>query len=410
MVNNQELALEAIRKKLVGKRLSYREYYAIIDNIVHGEINDVLIAYFIAAGFAKKLPLKELYYLTQAMVDTGEKLKFSGIVADKHCIGGIPGYRTTLIVVPIIAAAGLKIPKTSSRAITSPAGTADVMETLAKVSFSPQQIKQIISQVGGCMVWGGSVHLAPADDKIIRVEKVISFESYDKVVASIMAKKIAVGATHLVIDLPYGRETKVRTLRSAFSLERKLKYIAQKFKIKMKIERLLVNGPIGRGIGPVLEARECLRILQQKENRSLDLETRALKLAGSLLELCGQKKEKARELLINGQAFKKMKEIIAAQGGNPNIDSEDLEPGEIKEEVKSDKSGWIKKIENKAIIFLCRLLGTPEDKKAGLYLEKQIGEKVEKGEDLFYLYSSDKMRLLKAKEELKKGLEVFKIK
>ena len=204
MTNSRQIALEAIRKKLIGKKLTYQEYYQIINQIVHGDIGPIITTYFAAAGFTKNFTHQELYYLTKAMVETGDKLKFSGIVADKHSVGGVPGYRTTPVVVPIIAAAGLKMPKTSSRGITSPAGTADVMEVLTKVVFSPQKIKKMVEKVGACIVWGGTIHLAPADNELIEVGRALSFESYDKVVASVMAKKAAAGATHLVIDIPYG--------------------------------------------------------------------------------------------------------------------------------------------------------------------------------------------------------------
>ncbi len=225
-----------------------------------------------------------------------------------------------------------------------------------------------------------------------------------------MAKKVAVGATHLVIDLPYGEDTKVKSRTDAGFIEKKFVYIAHKFGIKMVVEKAPINWPIGNGIGPVLEARDCLRVLQQEKNRPLDLEKRALQLAGSLLELCGQKRQLARKLLVGGQAFKKMKEIIVAQRGNPNVDSEDLKPGKMEDEIKSAKKGKIKAIKNRNVSHLCRILGTPRDKKAGIYLRKKIGERVRKGEVLFSFYSSDKMRLDKAKGELQKGLQIYKIK
>lgn len=410
MVDSRQIALEAIRKKLVGKKLSYQEYYAIIYEIAHGGIGNVITAYFAAVGFTQGFTNQELYYLTKAMVETGEKLNFKGIVADKHSVGGISGHRTTPILVPIIAASGLKIPKTSSRAITSPAGTADVMEVLAKVSFSPKEIEGIVKKVGGCMVWGGTVHLAPAEDELIEVGRAISFESYDKVVAAVMAKKIAAGATHLVIDIPYGEDTKIKSKADADLIEKKFLYISKRFGIKVVVEKTAINWPIGNGIGPVLEARDCLRVLQQKENRPLDLEERSLRLAGSLLELCGKKRESAKKLLVSGRAFEKMKEIIAAQEGNPDVDSEELKPGRVRGKVQSPQGGIIKKIENRNIARLCRILGTPRDKKAGIYLKKKIGEMVNVGGVLFYLYSSDKMRLEKAKAELKKGPQIYKIK
>jgi putative thymidine phosphorylase len=405
----RQIALEAIRKKLVGKRLSYKEYYAIIDEIARGGVGDVVTAYFAAVGFTRGFTNQELFFLTKAMVETGDKLRFGGIVADKHSVGGVAGCRTTLILVPIVAAAGLKIPKTSSRAITSPAGTADVMDILAKVSFPPGKIKEIVNKVGGCIAWGGTVHLAPSEDEIIEVERTISFESYDKVVAAVMAKKIAAGATHLVIDIPYGRDAKVKSRADAEYLERKFVYIAHKFNIKILVEKALINWPISQGIGPVLEARDCLRVLQQKANRPLGLEARALKLASSLLRLCGKNKELAKELLVSGRAFEKMKEIIKAQGGDSDLESEDLKPGKRRKGIESEKEGIVKEVENKNISRLCRILGAPKDKKAGVYLEKKRSEKVKKGELLFSMFSSDKMRMEKAREELKINLEIYRI-
>src|SRR5688572_7988806 len=148
-------AVKTIQKKLLGKKLAYQEVYNLMDQIAHERLSDVLTTYFVAASFREGFSSDELYYLTKAMVETGKKLKFDGIVADKHSTGGVAGTRTTMIVVPIIASAGFKIPKTSSRAITSPAGTADVMETLSKVVFDIKGIQEIVEETGGCIVWGG---------------------------------------------------------------------------------------------------------------------------------------------------------------------------------------------------------------------------------------------------------------
>ena len=209
-------ALEAIRKKLVGKHLTYREIYTIMDGISNNSLGDILTTYFAASGYSEGFSNQELYYLTRAMVETGEKLDFNKkIVADKHSIGGVPGTRTTLVVVPIIAACGFIIPKSSSRAITSPDGTADDMEVLAPVNLSKEEIYRIVKKINGCIVWGGSFGIAPADDIIINVEKPLLFESYDKILVSIMAKKIAFGSNHIVIDLPYGKTVKVHTLKDA---------------------------------------------------------------------------------------------------------------------------------------------------------------------------------------------------
>ena len=234
-MDEKRLAINAIRKKLLGKKLKYREIYAIMDEISKKKFGDILITYFAASGYSKGFSNDELYYLTKAMVETGEKLEFKGIVADKHSIGGVPGTRTTPIVVAIVAAAGFKIPKSSSRAITTPDGTADDMEVLAPVTLSKKQIYEVVEKTNGCIVWGGSFNLAPADDIIIQVEKPLLFESYDKILVSIMAKKIAFGSNHVVIDLPYGNKVKLHNLKDAENLRNKFIYIAKRFKIKIRV-------------------------------------------------------------------------------------------------------------------------------------------------------------------------------
>src|SRR6266700_8322457 len=218
-MTEETLALQAIRKKLVGKKLNYQEIFAIMDSIGHGRLSPILTTYFAASGYSKGFTDEEMFFLTKAMIETGEKLHFKGIVADKHSIGGVPGTRTTLIVIPIIAAAGFFIPKSSSRAITTPGGTGDDMEVLAPVTFTKEQIYRIVEKTNACIVWGGSVDIAPADDELIKVEEPLMFESFDKILVSIMAKKIAFSSNHIVIDLPYGSHVKVHNKSDARSEE-----------------------------------------------------------------------------------------------------------------------------------------------------------------------------------------------
>lgn len=415
-LENGSIALNAIRKKLVGKTLTYKEIYAIMDEISHKRLGDVLTTYFAASGYSKGFSDQELYYLTKAMVETGERLHFPGIVADKHSIGGLPGTRTTLIVVPIVAAAGFTIPKSSSRAITTPGGTADDMEVLAKVEFSKEEIIQIVEKTNGCIVWGGSFNIAPADDIIIKVEEPLLFESYDKILVSIMAKKVAFGSNHVVIDLPYGQTVKVHRLKDALVLKEKFEYLARRFDIKIKCLVHRTDEPFGRGIGPVLETREAIRVLQQKPNRPLDLEVRSLNLAGNLLDLClSSAKESLKEyvkknhgngigwathILQEGMAHEKMKEIIQAQKGNPHIDSEDLQPGKHSGRVLSKKSGSVRKIDSHNLTRIAKILGAPKDTKAGIYLNKKIGEEVKKDETLCTLYTENVYNLKESKDSL----------
>lgn len=415
-MEERHLAINAIRKKLLGKSLSYKEIYAIMDEISNKKFGDILTTYFAASGYSKGFSNQELYYLTKAMVETGEKLEFKGIVADKHSIGGVPGTRTTPIVVAIVAAAGFKIPKSSSRAITTPDGTADDMEVLAPVTLTKKQIYEVVDKTNGCIVWGGSFNLAPADDAIIQVEKPLGFESFDKVLVSILAKKIAFGSNHVVIDIPWGKSVKVHSLKDATELGKKFVFLAKKFKIKLKPLIHRTDEPAGRGIGPVLEIRESLRVLEQTKDRPLDLEIRAIDLASNLLELCLEDSEKeikkeikdiygnafgwATDLLQSGRAYEKFKEIVKAQGGNPNVKSSSLALGKHVFEEKANRSGVIKEINSKHITSIAKILGAPKQKGAGVYLNKKIGDKVGNKETIYTLFSENVYNLKEGKDSL----------
>lgn len=410
-------AIQAIKKKLLGKKLSYREIYSLMDEIAHQRLGPVLTTYFVAAGFKEGFSEQELFYLTKAMVETGSKLHFQGIVADKHSTGGLAGTRTTMILVPIIASAGFKIPKNSSRAITTPAGTADTMEVLAPVTFAPKKIEYFVEKIGGCIVWGGYLGLAPADDIIIKIEAPLAFESFDKIIVSIMAKKIASGATHLILDIPVGQTLKITHFKDAEIIAKKFETIAKKFKIKVAIDINQILEPAGHGVGPSLEAIDVLKVLEQKSDRPVVLEAKALRLSGRLLDLClADKKDSnkisgedlARQILTSGQALAKMREIIKLQGGNPDIGSEDIKTGRFKYEHKSSRSGVITNFNNQDLSRIAKILGCPDDKKAGITLSRRIDERVDKSDILCILYSSDKWKLKEAVETLK-NLPVYKV-
>lgn len=416
MATSQD-ALKAIQKKLIGKRLNYKEIYAIMDEIAHDRLGNVLTTYFAASGYSKGFTYDEIYYLTRAMVETGEKLFFEGIVADKHSIGGIPGTRATMIIVPIIASAGFKIPKSSSRAITTPAGTADCMEVLAKVDFDKDGIYKLIEKVNGCIVWGGGVSIAPADDAIINVEEPLLLESFDKILVSVMAKKIAFGSTHVVIDIPYGKFVKVHHKEDAQNLSRKFKFLANKFNLNIETYVARATEPGGPGIGPLLETREALKVLEQTSDRALKLEEKALALASYLLDLClKDSKEElkaqvqsqykstldwAKDILVSGKAHKKMMEIIEAQGGDPEVVSHKLKPSTKVYEAKSDRSGTIKEINSKNLTILAKILGAPKDHGAGIFLHKKIGDKVANREVICQFYSKDEDLIAEASESIK---------
>lgn len=407
---NKHIAIEAIKKKLVGKPLTYNEIFAIMDEIAHKRLGPVLTTYFAAAGFREGFSDTELYHLTKAMVETGPKLSFSGIVADKHSTGGVAGTRTTMIIVPIIAASGYQIPKTSSRAITSPAGTADAMEVLAPVTFSPKQIRSLVEKTGGCIVWGGNLGLAPADDIIIEIEQPLAFESFDKIIVSIMAKKVASGSTHLILDVPVGPTMKIQHFKDAEIIDRKFRYLARRFGITIDVDLNYIQQGAGSGIGPALEAREALQVLEQVRDRSIALEEKAVRLSGKLLDLCrgnsGSQtdtaggEEQARTLLKTGKALEKFRDIVRCQGGSPDFNSAGIKLGRYVYEYASPIRGIVTRMDNRSISLISRILGCPSDKRAGMYLHKKLAESVDKGDILCTLFSSDSWRLKEAKETM----------
>ena len=400
-------AVKTIQKKLVGKKLSYKEIYHLMDEIAHHRLSEVLTTYFVASSFKNGFSPDELYYFTKAMVDTGTRLDFDGIVADKHSTGGLAGTRTTMIIVPIIAAAGFKIPKTSSRAITSPAGTADTMEVLAPVTMTPAQMKNVVEKTGGCIVWGGKLGLAPADDVIIEVQEELSFEPFDKIIISVMAKKVAADTNHLVLDIPTGKTMKIKHTKDAEKIAAKFKALAKRFDIEVAIDINHASQPAGNSVGPMLEARDVLYVLEQHKDKPMELEAKALRLAGQLLDICyktsnldknGQ--EEAKKLLISGAALVKFKEIIREQGGNPDVKSETLKFTNHKHDVKAQKRGKIKSIENFNLNTVARILGAPQDIQAGIYMHKKNGENVDSGDVLMTLYANSQNKFKEALDTL----------
>ncbi len=401
------ISIDFIKKKLDGFKLSKKEIDQIVWDIANDKLSDVELAYFVSACYSNELDLEETTLLTNAMAKQGSTLKLNRYpVMDKHCVGGVAGNRTTMVIVPIIAAAGLTIPKTSSRSITSPAGTADTMEVLANVSASMERMKKIVEKTNGCMVWGGSLNLAPADDKIIRVEKPLSIDAKSQLLASVMAKKASVSATHLLVDIPAGKGSKIVSREKARRLRKDFINIGKKLGMKVKV--IITDGrePIGNGIGPALEARDVLWILRNDKRGPKDLRKKALKMAGLMLEMGGKARKgsgfkMALDIIKSGRAYKKMAEIIKAQGGK------EIEPGKIKlapisYDYLAYKSGVIKEISNRAISKIARIAGAPEDKGAGIYLHKHANGKVKKGDILYTVYSQSKDKLVYAKDALKK--------
>ena len=390
-----------IRKKMDGKPLSKEEVYSIIEDLMRDELTAVEASSFVAAAYMRGLTDNETISLTKAIVDSGETLNVnSKRVYDKHCIGGVPGNRTTMLIVPIVASMGLTIPKTSSRAITSPAGTADTMEVLAPVSLEKGDVENVVNTAGGCIVWGGALNLASADDKLIKLRHPLSLDPRGMLLASIMAKKNAVGATDVIIDIPIGEGAKLTTREEGLDLAEDFKNIGTK--LGMNIKTLLTNGdhPIGSAIGPAIEAQEILKTLMG-EKVSLEQTEKACQLAGILLEMAGKaEKGRGRDLAWNairsGKAYEKMKQIIELQGGDPEIKPEDIQIGNYSETIKAETGGRIAHIDNKIVSSIVRAAGAPRDKEAGMYLRVTEGDRIHKGEELFTIYAKSQRKLEQA--------------
>ena len=386
-----------LQNSIICKEYSQEELEKIMSDISNNFLTEAEIAYFISGMVHCKASIQEIIFLTRAIVKTGKTLSWNQkIIADKHSIGGIPGNRTTPIIVSICAAAGVIMPKTSSRAITSAAGTADTVESIAPVNLSIKQLKGVVKKTGACLAWGGSLGLAPVDDKLILVEKMLRVDPESQLLASILAKKISVGSTHVLIDIPYGHGAKV-SKEGGERLGRIFILLGKK--LGLKVKTVLTDGrePIGNGIGPILEIKDVIRVLKQ-DSSPKDLEEKSLFLAGNVLEMVGKSKKgqgiiRAREILYSGLAYKKFTDIIYAQGGDPKAW---LPEAKYSHTVISKDTGIINKISNQEINYLARVVGCPIDKTAGLYLYKHLGDKVKKGERLITLFSESKSKLKEA--------------
>ncbi len=385
-----------IAKKLKGLTLSRKEIFTIINDIVNNYLTEAEIAYFVSGVYENGMNLQETIFLTEAMYKTGKHVKWhTKDIADKHSIGGVAGNRCTPIVVSICAAAGIVMPKTSSRAITSAAGTADAVETVAKVDLDVEDLKRIVKKTGACLAWGGSLGLAPSDDKLIRVERLLHLDPESQLLASILSKKLAAGSKHVLIDIPYGNGAKV-SLPEGKKLKEKFLKIGKHFGLNIHITLTLGDQPIGNGVGPLLEIKDVIKVLQQ-EDQPLDLQNKSVFLAGLLLEIMkkakkGKGQQMALEILQSGKAYEKFQQIITAQGKK----NEDLGFAKHNLDIKSSVSGKIKSIDNKLINTVARILGCPVDKAAGLYLYKHKGEVVKKGENILVLYSESRKKLQEA--------------
>jgi thymidine phosphorylase len=378
----------ALRAKVFGQRLDEAAFLGLMRDTVDNRLSDIELAAFVAACAGERLDHQETIALTRAMVAVGQRIDWGGgAVLDKHCVGGLPGNRTTPIVVAIVAAAGHRIPKTSSRAITSPAGTADTMEVMAPVALDLATMRRVVEREGGCIVWGGNVRLSPADDVLIRVERPLDFDSDGQLVASVLSKKAAAGSSHVLIDMPVGPTAKVRSASSADSLEARLMATTRALGMKAAVVRTDGRQPVGYGIGPALEARDVLQVLRGEATAPADLRERALDLAGGLLDIApgavpGQGRAAARALLESGAALRKFLAICEAQGGF----TEPVAAPHARA-VLATRTGQITEIDNRRLAKVAKLAGAPGAAVAGIDCRLRLGDGIRAGDPLFQVHA-----------------------
>ncbi|HJQ61333.1 MAG TPA: thymidine phosphorylase family protein [Burkholderiales bacterium] len=381
-------SLSHVRAKVYGRRLDAAALSSIVKDVAERRYSDIHLSAFITACAGDRLDKDETIALTRAMVDAGERISWNRApIVDKHSVGGLPGNRTTPIVVAIAAAAGLTMPKTSSRAITSPAGTADTMETLAPVNLDIPAMRRVVEREGGCIVWGGAMHLSPADDILIRVERPLDLDSEGQMVASILSKKAAAGSTHVVIDMPVGITAKVRDTDAARLLSALLIEVGGALGMKVRVVATDGAQPVGRRIGPALEARDVLAVLQGASGAPSDLRERAARLAGEVLELAdhvptGEGITIARAILDDGRAWRKFQAICEAQGGMRAPPR-----AAYTHSVISTKAGTVTLIDNRRLARIAKLAGAPNSPAAGLELHTPVGASVEGGQPLFTVHA-----------------------
>ncbi|MBY8985123.1 MAG: AMP phosphorylase [Candidatus Lokiarchaeota archaeon] len=392
-----------IQKKIKGLKLSSEEINSIITDAVSGSLSRIDLAAFITAVSINGMDNEEMTALTLAETRSGEMFYFGMDVYDKHSTGGVPGNKVSLIIVPIIAAVGLTIPKSSTRAITSPSGTADSMEVLAPVAFNPKELNEIVSKENACIIWGGALETAPADNILIEIERPLHMDPIGLMIPSILTKKLSLGVKKLVLDIPVGEGTKFPNPDKGKQFAYLFKEIAANVGIESECALTLAHQPIGHAIGPALEAKEALTLLRDYSAGPNSLIEKSTDLAGMILEMSGkaQKGEGqnlAKEVLRSGKAYEKMKKIIELQGGDPEIKPEDIKIGPFVKEFFAHKDGYIVEVNNSIINQIAKTAGCPSSKSSGVEIIKKQGAKIKRGDIVFRIYSHSESKLRKAEK------------
>ena len=390
--------LGSLYKKIAGSVLTEAEYRPLLTAINHRQYSGAELEAFLIAC-TQLLSDDELIAVARCRSELMPRIWWGReMVVDKHSLGGIPGSRVTMVVIPIVAAHGLLIPKTSSRAITSAAGSADAMEVLAKVDLTPEQLKRCVAQTNACIAWNGKLNHSVIDDVMNALTRPLALDTRRWSVASILSKKYSAGATHVVIDIPYSSAGKVKTQAAALELAQLFEMVGAALGLVVKAFATDGQAPIGRGIGPALEARDVLQVLERDPLAPADLLEKSLFFASQILALdpavgsVANGRVRALELLNTGAASTAMQAIIAAQGAQPPLNWS----GVLKHEVRAPRNGRVQALDGFVISGLGRCAGAPADQLAGVDLICGVGATVNAGDLLYVLQASDPEKLAQA--------------
>ena len=384
---NVSSSVASIKRKISGNVLYDSEYKAIVKDIVSRKYSNMDIASFLVAT-GSFMTVQEVLALTEALAgDENITWDKENIVVDHHCMGGVPGNKTDIIITAIVAAYGLPIPKTASYSLTSCAGVADTFSVLANVDLDEKNLKKIVNEHRGAIVSYTGLPITYANKIISSVQRSIGMATQEHVLASILAIKIATGITHLLIDIPVGSSSHIKTTADALKLRKMVEYIGDMLNIH--VDAVITDGsePIGNGVGPVLEARDVMKVLRNKENAPQDLMEKSLFLAGRIIEFDpkvrgGQGYHIAKEILTSGRALEALNRIIYAQGKAPQA-----QLGRLTREITALKSGVIESIDNSRITRIGVLAGAQQSAGAGLDLIRKVGDEVERGDVIYRIHS-----------------------
>ncbi len=392
-------SVRSIRSKINGGTLTKKEIDAIVSDIMQGNLSEMEIIAFVSAFNVNNSDLTEIAYLTRSMAATGKMVDL-GVkpVFDFHSLGGVPGNKITPIVVSIVASEGLVIPKLSSRAVSSACGTSDYVDTFCDVEMDTGKLIDTISECKGVFACGNKDY-APVGSLIIKAENPMGIDPRPMMMASIMSKKVVIGTTHLLIDIPMGEGSKIPDVKSARQFAKDLIDLGSILGMHVECAVSCADQPIGRMIGPVLEAKECIGILEG-HGGDPSVVDKACGMAGIILEMAGEKDgyAKAVEILRSGRAHEKFLEIVGAQNGSPDLKSTDLLPGQFVKDIHAKRSGYVQYVDNACMVAIAKGAGAPKDIGAGIELLHKRGDYVEEGEVLFRIYADNQSKLDRAIE------------